>query len=209
MVARKDAATPPAAVRKTRRAVFVDRDGTINVEKGYVHRPEDFELIPGAGEALRLLQEAGFLIVVVTNQSGVARGFYTLETVHSLHRHMDRVLAPFGVTIDGYYVCPHHPEGETGDYCKICSCRKPSPGLLVQAADELSVDLARSYMIGDKKSDVEAGIKAGCRSLFVGTGHGDREVDDIPSEVRRFPTLLAAARAILAGTDASLPEERG
>src|SRR6516165_9449735 len=142
-----------------KRAVFLDRDGTINVEKEYLHRPEDFEFIPGAPQAIKLLNEAGFCVIVVTNQSGVARGYYDEAAVERLHRYMDDELAHFGARVDAYYFCPHHPGHGSGTYTRECACRKPLPGMLVQAAADLAVDLTESWIIGDKLADVEAGLR--------------------------------------------------
>jgi D-glycero-D-manno-heptose 1,7-bisphosphate phosphatase len=182
------------------RAVFLDRDGVINVEKEYLHRIEEFELIPGAPEAVRLLKEAGYRVVVVTNQSGVARGYYPLEAVHLLHRHLDRELALRGTSVDAYYICPHHPVHGLGEYGTECGCRKPLPGMLLKAAEDLSLDLNRSYLIGDKLSDIEAGRAAGCRSILVRTGYGRRECLRAPREIDVFDDLLEAARAIVEDT---------
>lgn len=179
------------------KAVFLDRDGVINVEKGYVHRIEEFELLPDAPEAIRLLNEAGFLVVVVTNQSGVARGYYTLETVRSLHRHLDTLLAAHGARIDAYYICPHHPEHGIGELKVTCACRKPLPGMLEQAARELAINLPESYMIGDKPTDTAAALAAGCRPLFLLTCFGSPGAES-PEGVPVFSDLLAAVRAILA-----------
>jgi len=158
-----------------RPAVFLDRDGTINVEKDYLHRVEDFEFIPGAPEAIRSLNDAGFLVVVVTNQSGVARGLYSEEDVVRLHDHLRRVLQTFGAAVDAFYYCPHHPEHGTGDYAVPCTCRKPEPGMLRQAAEDLCIDLKKSWIIGDKLADVEAGQAVGCRAILVETGYGRSE----------------------------------
>lgn len=155
-----------------RRAVFLDRDGTINVEKNYLHRIEDFEFIPGVPQALKKLQDAGFLLVVVTNQSGVARGYYTLDDVDVVHQYMRAKLLESGVNIDGIYVCPHHPTKGHSSYRKSCNCRKGKPGMLLQAAEDLNINLKKSYMVGDKLADLEAGDAAGCRSLLVRTGYG-------------------------------------
>ncbi|HKZ17772.1 MAG TPA: D-glycero-beta-D-manno-heptose 1,7-bisphosphate 7-phosphatase [Geobacteraceae bacterium] len=184
-------------MERKNRAVFLDRDGTINVEKGYVHRIEDFELIPGVPEALTLLREKGYLLIVVTNQSGVARGYYPMEAVQRLHRHMDEELARFGAAVDAYFVCPHHPEGVVDEYKRVCECRKPMTGMLMDAARDYSINLASSYMIGDKPTDVEAGLKAGCRSLYVTTGHGTDASAAVQPDVPRFRNLLEAARAIV------------
>ncbi|MGQ9630972.1 MAG: D-glycero-beta-D-manno-heptose 1,7-bisphosphate 7-phosphatase [bacterium] len=157
--------TSPVRTDHRRRAVFLDRDGTINVDgrelgtpNSYVHRPEDFILLPGVREAIRLLRGAGFLIVVVTNQSGVGRGFYTAEDVEEVHREMARLLND--ASPDAIYFCPHRPD-------ENCSCRKPLPGMILRAAESLDIDLSRSFMVGDKESDVLAGKRAGCRTILV------------------------------------------
>jgi len=179
------------------RAVFLDRDGVINVEKEYLHRIEEFEFIPGAAEAVRLLKEKGYRIVVVTNQSGVGRGYYSLEAVHLLHRHLDRELAFHGASVDAYYVCPHHPVHGVGEFGIGCDCRKPLPGMLLKAAEDLSLDLSSSILIGDKVSDLEAGLAAGCRSVLVRTGYGSRESLNAPPGTAIYDDLLEAARAIV------------
>jgi len=181
-----------------RRAVFLDRDGTINVEVQYLSNVADFKFIPGVPLALKRLQDAGFLLVVVTNQSGIGRGYYDEAALEAIHEHMHADLASFGITIDACYFCPHHPEQATGHYLKECDCRKPLPGMLQQAAEDLEIDLARSYMIGDKLADVEAGINAGCRSLMVLTGYGSSHVSQLPEGVGAYGDLEAAADAILA-----------
>lgn len=186
-----------AAPGAKRPAVFIDRDGTINVEKEYLHQPEDFEFIPGVPEALRLLATAGYLIVVVTNQSGVARGFYSEEDVRRLHDHMDALLEREGAMVNAYYYCPHHPDSGFDKYRRDCDCRKPHPGMLLQAAEELKIDLAASWMIGDKRADVEAGKAAGCRSVLVLTGYGLAERRTVSPDVPVFDTLLATAREIV------------
>lgn len=180
------------------RAVFIDRDGTINVEKEYLHCPEQFEFIPGAPEAIRILGDAGFLVVVVTNQSGVARGYYGEADVKNLHRYMDARLAEIGAKVDAYYYCPHHPDSGTETYRVACNCRKPLPGMLLQAASELGIDLSRSWMIGDKISDIEAGISAGCTSVLVLTGYGAEDQKRLPNGIQIYDDLLAVARELAA-----------
>jgi D-glycero-D-manno-heptose 1,7-bisphosphate phosphatase len=174
-----------------KRAVFLDRDGTINVEKEYLFRIEDFEFIEGAPEAIRRLREAGYLVVVVTNQSGVARGYFSLDDVEKLHRHLQQELARFGTAVDAFYVCPHHPR-----FGEECDCRKGSPGMLLKAAEEHRIELGISYMVGDKAADIEAGQKAGCTSLLVLTGYGPDEGAGLEG-VPRFPDLAGAADFIL------------
>jgi D-glycero-D-manno-heptose 1,7-bisphosphate phosphatase len=156
-----------------RRAVFLDRDGTINVEKEYLHRPEDLELIDDVAQAISQLNRAGFLVIVVTNQSGVARGYFSVDDVNRLHQVMQQRLADQGAHIDAYYLCPHHPDKGLDAYRFDCECRKGKPGMLLQAAVEWDIDLSDSFMVGDKESDLLAGIAAGCRPFLVATGYGE------------------------------------
>lgn len=179
------------------KAVFLDRDGTINVEKNYLIDPAEFEFLPGAPDALRRLQDAGWLLVVITNQSGVARGYFPLEQVARLHEFMRDQLSGYGVILAGVYVCPHHPVAGSGEYLQDCECRKGKPGLLLQAAGELHIDLSRSVMIGDKLADVEAGLAAGCRSYLVRTGYGTSYVAQASGLGARIVEDLAAAAAEL------------
>ncbi|MBK5276903.1 MAG: D-glycero-beta-D-manno-heptose 1,7-bisphosphate 7-phosphatase [Desulfuromonadales bacterium] len=178
-----------------KRAVFIDRDGTINVEKEYLYRTEDFEFIPGAAEAIRLFNDAGWLVIVVSNQSGVARGYYTEEDVHNLHRHISAQLLQAGAKVDAWFYCPHHPSGR-GSYALPCRCRKPLPGMLLEAAGRFEIDLEASVMIGDKLVDVEAGRAAGCRSILVRTGYGSEEESRCASGTEVFDDLLAAAECL-------------
>jgi len=176
-----------------KRAVFLDRDGTINVEKNYLIEPSEFEFIPGVPEALKRLQDAGFLLVVVTNQSGVARGYFSLDKVERLHRHLVELLDEQGVAISGVYVCPHHPRSGLGEYLCECNCRKGKPGMLLQAAKELDIDLSNSFMIGDKWADIEAGEAAGCRAILVRTGYGKQFVDRVKTTGGKVVADLPAA----------------
>lgn len=188
-----------------RQAVFVDRDGTLNVEKNYLYRIEDFEFIPGAPEAIRRLRQAGFLVIVVTNQSGVARGYFTLAEVDALHRHIQNELEQSGTRIDAFYVCPHHPTEGVGEFRRKCDCRKGEPGLLLRAAAEHDIDLAASFMIGDKLADIEAGERAGCTSLLVMTGYGSEEAQKLTEKrVPCFADLAEATRHILTASCVSL-----
>lgn len=152
--------------------VFLDRDGTLNEEVNYLHRPEDMHLLEGVQQALRRLKEAGFKLVVITNQAGVARGYYTEEDVKLLHGYMNEILSAEGARIDGFYYCPHHPVHGIGSYKKDCSCRKPGIGMFLQAEKQFAVDKAHSYMIGDKLLDTQAGKNYGVTSILVGTGYG-------------------------------------
>lgn len=179
-----------------RRAVFLDRDGTINVEKEYLYRIEDFEFVPGAEDAVRRLNDAGFMVVVVTNQSGVARGYYTEEDVETLHRYVAARLDAYGARVDAWFYCPHHPDGR-GSYALPCDCRKPLPGMLREAAKRYDIDFAGSYMIGDKLADVEAGLAAGCTPILVKSGYGAQEEARLPGGCRVCDDLLAAVESIV------------
>jgi D-glycero-D-manno-heptose 1,7-bisphosphate phosphatase len=150
---------------EARPAAFLDRDGVLNVDHGYVHRLEQLDLIPGAAEAVRLLNQAGFLTIVVTNQSGVARGLYGEDDVKRFNDEVRRRLAAAGARIDAFYYCPHHPQGSIAGYALVCDCRKPKPGLLEQAARDFAIDRARSFMIGDKDDDREAAAAFGIRGI--------------------------------------------
>jgi D-glycero-D-manno-heptose 1,7-bisphosphate phosphatase len=139
-----------------RPAAFLDRDGVLNIDHGYAYRPEQLEWIEGAAEAVRLLNEAGYYVLVVTNQSGVARGFYNETDVRSLHAHMQEILSAHGAHIDAFYYCPHHPDGDIKSLAVQCRCRKPSPGMLEQAAREWPIDISASFLIGDRDHDMAA-----------------------------------------------------
>jgi len=142
--------------RPLRPAAFLDRDGVLNVDHGYAYKPEDLELIPTAAAAVRLLNEAGYYVIVVTNQSGVARGYYPEAAVSVFNAHMQKVLLADGARIDAFYYCPHHPEGKIKELAIRCRCRKPQPGMLEQAARDWPIDRSRSFLIGDKDIDMEA-----------------------------------------------------
>jgi D-glycero-D-manno-heptose 1,7-bisphosphate phosphatase len=155
-----------------RRAVFLDRDGTINVDVGYPRHWGQVRIYPYAFEAVRKLKEAGFAIVVVTNQSGVGRGFLTEADLTEIHRRMADEFARRGVSLDAFYYCPHHAPSEIAAYGIECACRKPAPGLGLRAAEDLGLDLVRSYMIGDKAEDVLFGTNLGATPILVRTGYG-------------------------------------
>lgn len=183
--------------RLLKKAVFLDRDGTINEEREYLWQVEEFRFIDGAIEGIRLLNAAGFMVVVVTNQSGIGRGYYTEDDLERLHRYMDAELEKSGVKIAACYYCPHHPLHGVGQYATECACRKPLPGMLLQAARELDIDLAASWMVGDKKADVDAGVAAGCRPVLVRTGYGEAETGLLSEGVPVVKDLLEAARLII------------
>lgn len=179
------------------RAAFIDRDGVINAELDYVHRIEDFHILPGVAEGLRLLRGHGFEPAVVTNQAGIGRGLYTEADYDVLTAHMKARLAADGAALAAVYHCPHHPTAGIGPYRIDCDCRKPRPGMLLQAARDLNLDLSQSVLVGDKQSDLEAGRAAGVAScVLVESGHA-------PSAKARAMAdhvcadLLAAARWIV------------
>lgn len=154
------------------KVVFLDRDGTLNEEVHYLHRIKDLKLLPGVGEALKSLKDAGFKLVVVTNQAGVARGYYSCEEVETLHGYLNQRLDEWGARIDRFFYCPHHPEYGVGIYKRNCRCRKPGTGMFEMAEEWFAVDKSHSYMIGDKIIDVLAGVNYGISGILVGTGYG-------------------------------------
>lgn len=180
-------------------AVFLDRDGVLNEDRGYVHRWEDFSFLPGAIDALRRLQQQGYLLVVITNQSAVARGLCSEADVLALHERMRAFLREQGIELTGIYYCPHHPQGSVSDYAIACSCRKPEPGMILRAAQEHGIDLSRSLLVDDKLSDLEAGRAAGIPSLYLVVPPGqDKDLSSLPEAqrvsglsevVERMPTL--------------------
>jgi D-glycero-D-manno-heptose 1,7-bisphosphate phosphatase len=153
------------------KAVFLDRDGTVVVERGYITVPEMIELIPGAAAAIIRLREGGWKVFVVTNQGCVAKGMITEEELGMIHFRMVSMLGAEGAELDGIYTCPHHPEGVVPELAVECDCRKPRPGLLERAASEHGLDLARCVMIGDSLRDLQAGVAAGARTVLVLSGH--------------------------------------
>ena len=152
-------------------AIFLDRDGTINVDHGYVHEIDNFEFIDGVIDAMRELKKMGFALVVVTNQSGIARGKFTEAQFETLTEWMDWSLADRDVDLDGIYYCPHHPQGSVEEFRQVCDCRKPHPGMLLSARDYLHIDMAASYMVGDKLEDMQAAVAANVGTkVLVRTG---------------------------------------
>jgi len=173
-----------------RRAVFLDRDGVLNEDVGYVGQPERFRIFPFVGEALRLLAGKGFVLFIVTNQSGVARGYFTMEDVRHLHQILANAVRPWGVKFADIFVSPHHPDTPN-------DTRKPSPKFVLEAAREHHLDLASSYVIGDRATDLEMGCNAGCRVVLVRSGEG-RETEKLPGVKFDFvfDDLLEAARKL-------------
>lgn len=169
-----------------RRALFLDRDGTLVYPQHYPSRPEQLMLYEGIGPLLRELRRAGFRLVVVTNQSGIARGYLTEADLQRMHEHLACELARWGVHLDGVYHCPHHVDGVIPHLAIRCACRKPQPGMLLQAAADLELDLRRSWVVGDILDDVEAGNRVSCRTVLV-----DRGTERMPERRLRQPTFVA------------------
>jgi D-glycero-D-manno-heptose 1,7-bisphosphate phosphatase len=167
-------------------ALFLDRDGTLVHSVHYPSRPEQLRLYDGIGSELRLLRRMGLRLVVITNQSGIARGYFTEADLQRMHEHLAAELALQDVYLDGIYHCPHHPDGVIAELAVRCTCRKPQPGMLLRAADELNLDLEHSWFIGDILDDVEAGNHAGCRTILVDLG-----TERAPTHPLRCPTFIA------------------
>ena len=172
-------------------AVFLDRDGTINEQMGYINHEDRFILLPGTGRAIKKLNDVDLPVVVVSNQSGVARGYFPRELVETVNRKMVEQLAMDGAVLDGLYYCPHHPKAEVEAYRVDCQCRKPKPGLLIQAAVELNLDLTRSFVVGDRLSDLDTGWSVGARGILVMTGYGRGEREYLLPGKSRQPDYLA------------------
>jgi D-glycero-D-manno-heptose 1,7-bisphosphate phosphatase len=204
------------------KAVFLDRDGTVSVEMGYIHEKdlERYALIPGAAEGMRKLAQAGYKLVLVTNQSGVARGYYPESTVHLVHAHLAELLTEKGVKLDAIYYCPHHPDpagptdtGEGNPDGKIeakpvmsfaidCDCRKPKPGMGLKAQQALDLDLSQSWMIGDKSADLGFASALGVKAVLVLSGHGSGELKKLEAKGRKPQHVardLAEAASIILG----------
>lgn len=154
------------------RCVFLDRDGTINEEVSYLSRPDQLRLIAGAAEAIKRLNQAGLKVVIITNQAGIARGYFSEAALQQIHLELIKMFRAHDAHIDAIYYCPHHPTAGIGVYKIDCNCRKPKPGLLEKAARELNLDLRQSFIVGDKPADLEAGEAVGCRTILVRTGYG-------------------------------------
>jgi len=183
-----------------RKAIFLDRDGVVNVEVDYLHRPEDVILTPGLPEAVRKIHDAGYLAIVISNQAGVAKGMFGMDAVLSVEKRICELLKGQGADQpDAFYYCPHHRDGVVPEYSFDCGCRKPKPGMFLRAAADWQVDPAQSYMVGDRMSDLQAGKNAGCaESILVLTGYGKKCEEQALAEgwpVR--PSVLEAVEYIL------------
>jgi D-glycero-D-manno-heptose 1,7-bisphosphate phosphatase len=174
-----------------RPAIFIDRDGTLSHEVGYVNHPSRFRLFPFAVDAIRTINQAGVLAVLVTNQAGVARGYFPESMIEEVHGRVREALDAGGARLDGLYVCPHHPTEGQPPYRQDCQCRKPRPGLLRRAEQELGADLARSWVIGDRHGDLELAWTVGARAAMVRTGYGLGELTYQAARWKRQPDLVA------------------
>jgi D-glycero-D-manno-heptose 1,7-bisphosphate phosphatase len=189
-------------VTVARRAVFCDRDGVLIRDDGYVADARSIEILSGVPAAIRLLNRSGFLPIVVTNQSGVARGYFSEEAVKQIHATISERLAHDGARIEAFYYCPHHVEGSVQAYCVACDCRKPQPGLILRAAKAWQIDLAGSFVVGDKMTDVEAGLSVGATTVLIdplitGEPGGNSQLNPAQKPHRVAPNLFEAVQWIL------------
>lgn len=191
-----------------KKTVFLDRDGTINIEKNYLYQPADFQFIEGAERAIKRLNENGYQVIVVSNQAGVARGYYTEEDVEVLHTFVNAALKKHGAHIDGFYYCPHHPVAGIGFYKRICNCRKPNVGLFEKACQDFSVDVQHSFMIGDNRGDMEAGRNFGLHTILVSTGYGQEIFDAGQVAYDYYTKNLETAVDYILGTCEDTVKER-
>ena len=184
------------------KAFFLDRDGVIIEERNYLADPEQVVLCQGAAEAIRLMRDAGYLVVVVSNQSGIARGYFTQNQLAAVEHRIDSLLAAGGTRVDAWYYCMHHKKGVVPEFTCECSCRKPEPGLFFQAAEDFNINLGESFMIGDKVSDIQAAENACCGdAVMVLTGHGSEERNQAEQQnIRIAKNILDAVRTLLNGT---------
>lgn len=180
-----------------KKAIFLDRDGTINIEKDYLHKIEDFEFEPGSLEAIKIFTDLGYEVIIVTNQSGIARGYYTERDLIKLNDYMIEKINDFGGKILECYFCPHHPEKGIEEYKVDCQCRKPNPGMLEEAIEKYEIDRDKSYMVGDKISDIEAGQRARVKSVLVKTGYGLKTLEKNNIDAPVFKNLFEFAKYLL------------
>ena len=183
------------------RAVFLDRDGTIIEDVGYLDDCNRIKLLPGAVEAIRLLNKSGYRVIIVTNQAGVAKGYFSEEKLQEINAGLLEAMSGQGAHVDKIYYCPHNIEGSVEEYKKECSWRKPNPGMIEEAAREYDLDIKNSFMIGDKRSDIEAGCRAGCRTIWLsGQGRPDA-ADDAPKADHIAAGLYDAVKLLLSLQD--------
>lgn len=173
------------------RAVFLDRDGTVNEEVGYLRDLADLRLISGAGAAIRRLNEAGIKVILVTNQAGIARGYFPESLLQDIHARLEQMLREEGASLDAIYYCPHHPTAGNSHYTRVCDCRKPGTGMIDRAARDLDIDVRGSYVVGDKWSDVELGQRAGAHAILVKSGYAPDDPGNIRPTHLREPDFVA------------------
>jgi len=185
-----------------RPAVFIDRDGTVNEQMGYINHISRFVMLPGAAEAIRLLNMHQYLAIIVSNQSGVARGYYPIGLVDEVHAHMRALMEKEGAFVDGIFFCPHYKRGSVPEYSIECDCRKPGTGLIEQASKAFEIEMDNSYVIGDRYSDIELAVRSGMKGILVTTGYGQGDIDYVfprlsfkPAHIAR--DLLHAVRWII------------
>jgi D-glycero-D-manno-heptose 1,7-bisphosphate phosphatase len=174
-----------------RPAVFIDRDGTISEEVGYINHPSRFRVFPYTAEAIKLLNDEGWLAIVITNQAGVARGYFSESMIKTVHDNLLREVGGKGARVDAIYYCAHHPSVGEPPYRQDCDCRKPKPGLVNRACKDLDIELEQSWMVGDRYGDVELAHNAGIRSAFVLSGYGRGEWENQRSQWKQQPDLVA------------------
>jgi len=180
-----------------KKAVFIDRDGVLNVDLGYTYKPQDLKLVNGSIDGLKSLKDAGYTLVVITNQSGVARGFFSLDDVQSFNAELIRQIRQHlpQFSFDAMMICPHHPEGSVPEFSIECQCRKPGTALIMEAVNKLGIDLNKSWLVGDKDSDIECAINAGLRGIQV--TRGGKQYPQSKQAFATLPTLREAAEVIL------------
>ena len=175
-----------------KKAIFLDRDGTLNPDPGYISNPDDFTLFPKIGSALKQLKDKGYLLILITNQSGIARGLITPEQLDSIHEKLQLLLKQDNAQLDAIYYCPHHPDFPDKHGVSICNCRKPAPGMILKAAKDMNIDIKNSFMIGDKASDINIALNSGVTPIFIG-----QTLPNNISDVVIFPNLPDATNWIL------------
>ena len=180
------------------RAVFIDKDGTLVVDIPYNVDPDLITFTEGALDALRILKSNGYLLIVVSNQAGIAHGYFTKDALDNLKTRLQEMLQSDGISLDGFFFCPHHPSARLPAYAVACNCRKPEPGMILKAAEEYNVDLTHSWMIGDILNDIEAGNRAGCKTILINNGNEtewDFSVNRVPTAI--VSNLYRAAQRII------------
>lgn len=172
-------------------AVFIDRDGTLNEQMGYINHVSRFVLLPGTAEAIRLLNRHQYLAIIASNQSGVARGFFPIELVEEIHARMRALLGKEGAVVDGIFFCPHYERGIVPEYTIVCDCRKPKTGLINKACEAFDIDMANSYVIGDRYTDIELALRSNLKGILVTTGYGLGDLDYVFPRMSFKPAHVA------------------